>query len=103
MATVVDPPPAPPVHVSVKEPESTFPGTLHFPALVVLSLTLSATLYTVASSFTAGDLSSVSRRLDDWWEVAGLIGWKTAQLAVGWWGGYDRMLLKAYVMSWAES
>ena len=97
MAMVVDSPPATPV--LVKEPESSFSGTLHFPALVLLSLTLSATLYTVASNFTAGDLSSVSRRLDDWWEVAALVGWKTAQLAVGWWGGYDRMLLEAYVMS----
>lgn len=89
VATVVDSPPATPV--LAKEPESTLPGTLHFPVLVILSLTLSATFYTVASSFTAGDLSSVSRRLDDWWEVAGLVGWKTAELAVGWWGGYDCM------------
>ena len=89
VVAIVDSPPATPV--LVKEPESTFPATLQFPVIVVLSLTLSATLYTVASSFTAGDLSSVSRRLDDWWEVAGLVGWKTAELAVGWWGGYDGM------------
>lgn len=99
VATIVDSPPATPV-LAVKEPESTFSGALHFPALVVLSLGLSATLYTVASGFTAGDLSSVSRRLDDWWEVAGLIGWKTAELAVGWWGGFDRMLLELYIMIW---
>lgn len=97
MATVVDSPPATPV--LVKEPESTLPGTLHFPVLVVFSWTLSAALYTVASSFTAGDLSSVSRRLDDWWQVVGLIVWKTVKLAIGWWGGYDRMLLEVYVMS----
>lgn len=97
MATTVDSPPATPT--LEMQPESTLSGALHFPVLVVLSLTLSATLYTVASGFTAGDLSSVSRKLDDWWEVAGLIGWKTAELAVGWWGGYDRILLEAYVMS----
>lgn len=93
VVTAVDSPPA--AQPLTKEPDSTLPGALQFPLLAVLSLTLSATLYTIASSFTAGDLSSVSRRLDDWWEVAGLIGWKTAELAVGWWGGYDRMVLQA--------
>lgn len=70
-------------------PTSNVPQLLQFPLLVVTSLTLSAALYSVASVFTSGDLSSVSRSLDDWWEVAGLIGWKTAELAVGWWGEYD--------------
>lgn len=93
VVTAVDSPP--PAHTLAREPDSTLPGALQFPLLVVLSLALSATLYTFASSFTAGDLSSVSRRLDDWWEVVGLIGWKTAELAVGWWGGYDRMFLRA--------
>lgn len=64
-------------------------SVLHFPFLVLFSLTLSSALYTFASGFTAGDLSSVSRSIDDWWQVAGLIGWKTAELAVGWWGEYD--------------
>lgn len=63
--------------------------TLRFPLLVVISLTLSSILYSVASAFTVGDLSSVSRSLDDWWEVVGLIGWKTTELAIGWLGEYD--------------
>lgn len=37
----------------------------------------------------------MSRRLDDWWEVVGLLGWKSAQLAVGWWAGYDSMAPEA--------
>lgn len=101
VAVVVDSPPD--TDIVTKEPDSTLPEILHFPLLVVLSLTLSATLYTFASAFTAGDLSSVSRRLDDWWEVAGLIGWKTAELAAGWWGGYDRMLLGAFLVSGTRS
>lgn len=68
---------------------SKIPTLLRFPLLVLSSLTLSSALYTFASHFTAGDLSSVSRSIDDWWQVAGLIGWKTAELAVGWWGEYD--------------
>lgn len=52
---------------------------------------LSSLLYAVASPFTSGDLANVSRTRDDWWEVAGLLGWKAAQLAVGWYGAYDSM------------
>lgn len=68
---------------------SKVPEFLLFPTLVVLSLTISSALYSVASVFTAGDLSSVSRSLDDWWEVVGLIGWRIVVLAFGWWGEYD--------------
>ena len=71
---------------------SKLPNSLRFPLLVIISLTLSSALYSLASGFTAGDLSGVSRSLDDWWEVVGLIGWKTAQLAVGWLGEYDSEL-----------
>lgn len=40
----------------------------------------------------SGDLATVSRSRDQWWEVAGLLGWKAGQLAVGWYGGYDSMM-----------
>lgn len=73
---------------------SKVPEFLLFPALVVLSLTLSSALYSVASVLTVGDLSSVSRSLDDWWEVAGLIGWRILTLAVGWWGEFDSERLR---------
>ena len=62
---------------------------MRFPYLIILSFGLSLTLYTLASRVTAGDLATVSRRLDDWYGIAGLIGWKTAELTVGWWGEYD--------------
>lgn len=73
---------------------SKIPEFLLFPTLVVLSLTISSALYSVASVFTAGDLSSVSRSLDDWWEVVGLIGWRIVVLAYGWWGEYDSARLR---------
>lgn len=73
---------------------SKVPEFLLFPTLVVLSLTISSALYSVASVFTIGDLSSVSRSLDDWWEVAGLIGWRIVVLAFGWWGEYDSAQLR---------
>lgn len=71
-------------------PSSKIPETFRFPLVVIFSLALSSVLYSVQSNFTAGDLSSVSRSHDDWWTVIGLIAWKTAELAVGWWEGYDR-------------
>ena len=50
---------------------------------------LSSLLYTFVSPFTVGDLAGLSRTLDKWWNVSGLLGWKAAQLAVAWYGGYD--------------
>ena len=73
---------------------SSIPAPLRFPLLALVSLTSSSVLYSLASEFTAGDLSSVSKRLDDWWAITGLLGWKAAQLAVGWWGDYDGEDLK---------
>jgi len=37
-------------------------------------------------------LSAVSRTLRGWWEVGAVIGWRTFELALGWYGeldGYD--------------
>ena len=70
-------------------PNSVIPEPLRFPLLVALNIIVSALLYTLASPFTKGDLATVSGRRDQWWEIAGLLGWKTIELAVGWWGGYD--------------
>ena len=70
-------------------PTSIIPAHLRFPLLVLISLTSSSVLYSLASEFTAGDLSSVSNSLNEWWKIAGLLVWKAAQLAVGWWGNYD--------------
>ena len=69
------------------------PG-LRFPLAVLLNLTISALLYSVTSDFRAGDLSSVSRSVNEWWEVAGLLGGKIVELAIGWYGDYDRKSLK---------
>lgn len=80
---------APDLRPPTQSSTSKIPEFLLFPTLVVLSLTISSALYSVASVFTVGDLSSVSRSLDDWWEVVGLIGWRIVVLAFGWWGEYD--------------
>lgn len=65
------------------------PAELRFPLLVVFTFGLSSFLYTLASPYTRGDLSTVSGYRDAWWEVAGLLGWRVAELGVGWWAGFD--------------
>ncbi|KAI9703610.1 MAG: hypothetical protein M1836_007380 [Candelina mexicana] len=70
-------------------PNSNLPGSLRFPLLVILSLTLSASLYTLAADFSGGELAGISRTLNEWWEAVGLMGWRSIELGVGWWGGYD--------------
>jgi len=70
-------------------PNSKFPPRARFPLLVLLSMVLSSFLYSIASPFTSGDLAAVSHTRDSWYEVSALLGWKVAQLAVGWYGGYD--------------
>jgi hypothetical protein len=56
---------------------SKLPTFLRFPLLVLLSLTLSSLLYSFVAEYMEGDLASVSRRLDMWWEVGALVGWRT--------------------------
>lgn len=68
---------------------SRLPPAFRFPLLVLLSLTLSSLSYTLAARYTAEELASVSRKLDQWWEVAALVGWRIFQLGLGWFGDYD--------------
>jgi len=74
---------------------SRLPAFVRFPLLVVLSLTLSSLLYSFAAEYTAGDLAGVSRSLNDWWEVGALVGWRTFELGLGWFGNYDSYDLAA--------
>lgn len=83
---------------------SRLPAPLRFPSLVLLSLVLSSALYSIASQYIAHDLGSVSRRLSNWWEVFGLIGWRAIELGIGWWSDYDgkvpRSAVEDAVLSW---
>ena len=65
------------------------PSALRFPLLVLFNLSLSTLLYSLTSQTTTGYLSAVSRSLNEWGFVVGIIGYKAAELAVGWWGRYD--------------
>lgn len=83
----------PPATIPLASPasNSSLPPQARFPLLVVLSLSISSLLYSLVTPFTSGDLATVSRSRDNWWEIAGLLGWKATQLAVGWYGGFDSM------------
>ena len=70
-------------------PTSKLPPQIRFPLLVVLSLTISSSLYSLVSPFTSGDLATVSRSRDNWLEIVGFLSWKATELAIGWYGGFD--------------
>ena len=81
----------PPATVPAASPaaNSKLPAYARFPILVIFSLTISSFLYSLVSPFTTGDLATVSKSRDKWWEIAGLLGWKATQLGIGWYGGFD--------------
>ncbi|KAH8793014.1 hypothetical protein F5882DRAFT_399215 [Hyaloscypha sp. PMI_1271] len=76
---------------------SKIPPLLRLPLLVLLSLTFSSMLYSFTSSQTA-DLASVSRSLDQWWQVGALVGWRIFELGLGWYGNYDGYDLAALTL-----
>jgi hypothetical protein len=56
---------------------SKLPRPIQFPLVVILSLSSSALLYSLAAEYTAGELAAVSRSLNEWWEIGVLVGWRT--------------------------
>ncbi|KAG9232569.1 hypothetical protein BJ875DRAFT_380437 [Amylocarpus encephaloides] len=76
---------------------STLPPFLRFPLVVVLSLSLSSLLYSLIAGFNGSeqDLARVRRRLDSWWDVGALVGWRMFELGLGWFGNYDSYDLAA--------
>ena len=71
--------------------QSMIPTQLRFPLVVISNLALSALCYSFSSEFAAGDLSSVSRSINEWSQVGGLLFCRVLELALGWWGNYDSM------------
>ncbi|KAH8692709.1 hypothetical protein BGW36DRAFT_385016 [Talaromyces proteolyticus] len=57
--------------------------------LVLGSLFLSSTLLTISTPQTAGHLAGVSKHLEEWWEVGGLIAWRALELGLVWVFGFD--------------
>lgn len=70
------------------------PSLLRFPLAVILSLSLSALLFSLNSSYTAGDLASVSKHVESWVEVVGVLAWKITELGIYWFSGLDGRFLR---------
>ncbi|KAI2792760.1 hypothetical protein POX_b02803 [Penicillium oxalicum] len=65
------------------------PSPARFSLVVLGSLVLSSTLFTLTAGFTQGDLGLVSKHLEEWWEVGVLIAWRGVEVAVAWLIGFD--------------
>lgn len=84
---------APPTLVSNRDYYFTW---IH-PFLVTASLTLAlqAVFSAIIDQATGKELGNVSRHLNSIWSNLGLMGWKFAELGVGWYAGYGSMALQS--------
>ncbi|RAH48047.1 ATP-binding protein [Aspergillus brunneoviolaceus CBS 621.78] len=65
------------------------PPPARFLLAVVSSLALSSGLFTLMPIVTRGELGNVSKHLETWWEVGGLMAWKAVEVGLAWILGYD--------------
>ncbi|KAL4896995.1 hypothetical protein BDV59DRAFT_198440 [Aspergillus ambiguus] len=65
------------------------PPAVRFILVVLSSLIMSSTLFTLTSRATLGELGRVSKHLEEWWEVAGLMAWKAVEVGLAWILGFD--------------
>lgn len=68
---------------------SKLPRAVRFALVISSSLVLSSVLLTVFSLQTAGHLAGISKHLEEWWEIAGLILWRATELGLAWVFGFD--------------
>lgn len=68
---------------------SRLPRHLRFPLLIIISLSLNVAALSIVADGLGYELGSVSRSRNEPWQVAAYLGWKVAELAVGWYGEYD--------------
>lgn len=79
--------------VAKEPPPKTLVERIPLPArlllVVISSLALSSTLFTFTSRVTLGELRFVSKHLEEWWEVWGLVAWKAVEVGLAWVLGFD--------------
>jgi hypothetical protein len=68
---------------------ASIPSPARFILVVLSSLAVSSVLFTFTSALTVGDLGPISKHLEEWWEVGGLIGWRAIEVGLAWILGYD--------------
>lgn len=72
------------------------PPPARFLLAVVSSLALSSGLFTLMPIVTRGELGNVSKHLETWWEVGGLMAWKAVEVGLAWILGYDSMYASSH-------
>lgn len=65
------------------------PSPARFILVVLASLVGSSVLFTLTANWTVGDLGLVSKHLEEWWEVGGLMAWRAVEVGLAWILGYD--------------
>jgi hypothetical protein len=65
------------------------PSQVRFILAVLSSLVVSSVLFTLTSSLTVNDLGLVSKHLEEWWEVGGLVAWRAVEIGTAWVVGLD--------------
>ncbi|KAF9891161.1 hypothetical protein FE257_005097 [Aspergillus nanangensis] len=70
---------------------------VRFVLVLITSLALNSALFTLTSSVTLGELGSVSKHLQEWWEVAGLIAWKAVEIGLAMVMGFDGRDVTAFI------
>lgn len=65
------------------------PSPARFLLVVLGSLIVSSVLFTLTASVTVGDLGLVSKHLEEWWEVGGLMAWRAVEVGLAWVLGFD--------------
>lgn len=65
------------------------PSPARFLLVVLGSLVVSSVLFTLTASVTVGDLGLVSKHLEEWWEVGGLMAWRAVEVGLAWVLGFD--------------
>ncbi|KAL4873466.1 hypothetical protein BDV12DRAFT_182277 [Aspergillus spectabilis] len=65
------------------------PSAARFLLVILSSLVLSSTLFTITYPVTLGELGRVSKHLEEWWEVGGLLAWKAVEVGLAWVLGFD--------------
>lgn len=74
---------------SVRARLARIPSPARFFLVVLGSLVFSSILFTVTASWTVGDLGLVSKHLEEWWEVGGLMAWRAVEVGLAWGLGFD--------------
>ncbi|KAJ5643872.1 uncharacterized protein N7484_006379 [Penicillium longicatenatum] len=69
-------------------PLARIPSPARFSLVVLSSLILSSVGFTLTTNLT-GDLGLVSKHLEEWWEVGGLVAWKAVEIGLSWVLGFD--------------